>query len=93
MANSYLLDLRRKELLEHFEKRFADELKKARADCDYVNVFPSIKEGKDGKLVATVKLAWVRDGRHGEVSALYEYLNRSPSQQVAGWYCSHDWND
>ncbi|MFJ2991215.1 hypothetical protein [Pandoraea sp. NPDC087047] len=91
--NAYIRELRRKELLAHFNERFADDLKNARERCSYVHVSEDMKEGARGKLTATVTLTWAvgEEVRHSR--ALYEYRLQSASVPREGWYCYHDWRD
>lgn len=93
MRNEYTMDRLRKELLDDFERRFQEELKRARERCSYVNISANIEEGTRGKLTATVTLTCAVGERVTESRALYEYQERSPSVQTARWYCTRDWRD
>ncbi|VVE77105.1 hypothetical protein PCA31118_05395 [Pandoraea captiosa] len=91
--NDYTRELRRKELLAHFDKRFADDLKIARERCSFVAVSEDIQEDARGKLTATVTLTCASGEKVSNSRALYEYRQRSASVPQEGWHCYLDWRD
>lgn len=93
IRNAYTKESLKDQLLAHFERRFKDELKRARDNGTFVNLWPDIDEGAHGKLTATVTLSCSVNGKLQESRALYEYRPSSMSAQRAGWYCYHDWRD
>jgi len=91
--NEYIRELRRKELLAHFNQRFADDLKDARESCSYVHVSEDMDEEARGKLTATVTLTCAAGEKVSNRRAHYEYRLRSASVPEEGWHCYRDWRD
>ena len=91
--NDYTRERRREELLVHFNRRFADDLKDVRARCSYVDVSADMNEDARGRLTATVTLTCAVGEKVTSSRALYEYRQRSAQVSQEGWHCYNDWRD
>jgi hypothetical protein len=91
--NDYTRGRRREELLAHFNRRFADDLKDVHARCSSVDVSADMHEDARGRLTATVTLTCRVGQKVTSSRALYEYRQRSASASQEGWHCYNDWRD